>query len=54
MWMLLQMHATQCMVPNCKVPRCMQLRQMRRQQAARAEDKRRAAYRTMVRQQAGA
>jgi hypothetical protein len=51
MWMLLQMHATQCTVANCHVPRCMQLREMRRQQATRAEDKRRAAYRTMLRQQ---
>ncbi|EFN56976.1 hypothetical protein CHLNCDRAFT_143570 [Chlorella variabilis] len=54
MWMLLQMHATQCTVANCQVPRCTQLRAMRRQQATRAEDKRRAAYRTMLRQQGGA
>jgi E1A/CREB-binding protein len=51
MWMLLQMHSQQCTVPNCRVPRCPQLRAMHRQQAARAEDKRRVAYRNMVRQQ---
>lgn len=53
MWMLLQMHATQCTVPNCQVPRCIQLRTLRRRQATRQEDKRRAAYRTMLRQQNG-
>lgn len=53
MWMLLQMHATHCTVPNCQVPRCTQLRNIRRRQATRAEDKRRAAYRTMLRQQTG-
>jgi E1A/CREB-binding protein len=53
MWMLLQMHATQCTVPNCQVPRCTQLRTLRRRQATRQEDKRRAAYRTMLRQQMG-
>ena len=53
MWMLLQMHATHCTTANCQVPRCTQLRTIRRRQATRQEDKRRAAYRTMLRQQHG-
>lgn len=53
MWMLLQMHATQCTVPHCQVPRCIQLRTIRRRQATRQEDKRRAAYRNMLQQQMG-
>jgi len=40
-------------LPTQQVPRCTQLRTLRRRQATRQEDKRRAAYRTMLRQQMG-
>ncbi|GAB4815528.1 hypothetical protein N2152v2_002574 [Parachlorella kessleri] len=54
MWALLQAHAKTCTASDCPVPRCSQLRELRRHQAARQEEKRRAAYRAMLRAQAAA
>ena len=52
MWALLQLHAKQCTVADCPVLRCRELRQMRRLQMARQEEKRRVAYKNMLRNQA--
>jgi E1A/CREB-binding protein len=51
MWALLQLHAKQCTVADCPVLRCRELRQMRRLQMARQEEKRRVAYKNMLRNQ---
>ncbi len=51
MWALLQLHAKQCNESDCPVPRCRELRQMRRKQMQRQEEKRRVAFKAMVRQQ---
>jgi len=51
MWALLQLHAKQCNVADCPVLRCRELRQMRRLQMQRQEEKRRVAYKNMLRNQ---
>jgi E1A/CREB-binding protein len=53
MWTLLQLHAKQCNVVDCPVLRCRELRQMRRLQMQRQEDKRRIAYKNMLRNHNG-
>ncbi len=51
MWALLQIHAKGCRATNCPVPRCKELKEFRRRSQQQSEDRRRAAYAAMARQQ---
>ncbi|KAG2482629.1 hypothetical protein HYH03_018437 [Edaphochlamys debaryana] len=54
MWCLLNLHAKSCTRADCSVPRCKELKELRRRQTNRQEEKRRAAYAAMLRQQMAA
>eukprot|EP00775_Hariotina_reticulata_P014539 gene14539-14667_t len=49
MWCLLNLHAKSCTTSDCPVPRCRELKDLRRRQTAHIEQKRRAAYASMMR-----